>query len=157
MSSLCLCCRCRHLHPLDFYFSGVFFCKLLDQSKPNLSGMWFFFFPNFKMAARPIMLSDWLKFEIFYFQKPHVWLNCCMMEISLNNLLKSLCLLWIRNPTWLPPNDTVLTFDLMGKYVKLFLLEFWLDGCFFCLLEFQDTCKWCMNTHLMICKISYSV
>ena len=63
-----------------------------------------FVIKEFNMAARPIMFSDWLKFQKSPSQKPHVWWNCSvggMFYLWHSNMYW--VFLAIRNARWPPP------------------------------------------------------
>lgn len=65
---------------------------------------------KFKMAAKPIMLSDLMKFQISSSQLPHVCWNCYMVGMShLRPSNYDFVILLIVNPRWPPPENRVIT------------------------------------------------
>jgi hypothetical protein len=68
------------------------------------------------MAAKPIMLSDLMKFQISSSQLPHVCWNCYMVGMShLRPSNYDFVILLIVNPRWPPPENRVITKYSMRK------------------------------------------
>ena len=102
--------------------------KPLGRLEPNLAGMFLgwsstkllFFVPvGYSIwLPRPIICSDWLKFQRSSSLKLMNWLN---PNWSLESPLPSFSFcMSIWNPRWPPLQDILLTHDYMGKYRNIF-------------------------------------